>query len=846
MADERGQQPQQQRYTGGGQEQQPNDAYPLRQPAAGNRQDGAWQDSNGESRPQQRQKHQVPMESEYSDLTDGDSDYPRFAQQNPSQLRHPSPENDLSHLGTHPSMQSERSIYIGFDPSNSRPTASIASSSALPDFPPPPIPSNPKPPPQNQRRSGPPPTSRRAASSYYSQHTMMVSPIPEESGSSRGVSQASKHGSYASSAAIPTNWGAGSSDPYIQDMDAPVGDRNTVYDSAIDENEEPGLVRQASLGRKSKPTIVTTGRSSSARSRGNTLSGDELGNPTESVEMGNIPRHQRTASSGYVSPVSDIGSPKLITIKGHSSNSSKSSNVSSPLSQPPQAVLKEEYPLEKPRMSWRKGPDTRMSLAMAKELGFNSSSSDDREVSPESTRRMSTNLGHGGTFKGSRRLVPPRLNLDAVRDAEARGSLTSLPDLIRRATKLAAHLETGRPGSNVWGGRGSYMEYRSSMRTNSSGWRSLTSVGRGKDNDSLSDILASFPPPVLGGQNRRNTRMPQWPHTEDMEPENDGDNMRSMRQGRRICGLPLWAFILLIALALIVITAAVVVPLQLVNLSQNNSSRNDNASSSNVVARCKESTPCANGGENIATDDFCSCVCINGFTGADCSISEPDSACTNFDFGDRKTFAGPVAGIKNATIGSAIPRLFDKATDAYNIALDPSLLLGVFSKANVSCTVQNALVNFNGRTSPSEELRKLRRQLLIDNSPIPSASSASSSSSSSLSSSTTTPTSTRATGTTSTTPTATSTRAPALDQDALDFARVAVLYIAQGSGMADAEDAQLTLSNSFEQGIDFGDVMARNTTIQLDERSMVMSNGDLVGGLARRVVRVVRRFVDWR
>jgi hypothetical protein len=56
---------------------------------------------------------------------------------------------------------------------------------------------------------------------------------------------------------------------------------------------------------------------------------------------------------------------------------------------------------------------------------------------------------------GARR--PPRLNMNAVREAEARGSLTSLSDLIKRATKLATNLEHGRTASrndllNVGGG----------------------------------------------------------------------------------------------------------------------------------------------------------------------------------------------------------------------------------------------------------------------------------------------------------------------------------------------------------------------------------------------------------
>jgi hypothetical protein len=43
---------------------------------------------------------------------------------------------------------------------------------------------------------------------------------------------------------------------------------------------------------------------------------------------------------------------------------------------------------------------------------------------------------------------PPKLDIDAVREMEARGSITSLPDLIRRATRLAAMMDRGkRPAS---------------------------------------------------------------------------------------------------------------------------------------------------------------------------------------------------------------------------------------------------------------------------------------------------------------------------------------------------------------------------------------------------------------
>lgn len=44
---------------------------------------------------------------------------------------------------------------------------------------------------------------------------------------------------------------------------------------------------------------------------------------------------------------------------------------------------------------------------------------------------------------------PPRLDINAVRDAETRGSLSSLSDLIRRATKLASNLDHGKTASRA-------------------------------------------------------------------------------------------------------------------------------------------------------------------------------------------------------------------------------------------------------------------------------------------------------------------------------------------------------------------------------------------------------------
>ncbi|KAI5846003.1 hypothetical protein BZA05DRAFT_342088 [Tricharina praecox] len=645
---------------------------------------------------------------------------------------------------THPSMQSDRSIYIGFDPSYDYGAGTGAvnneSSGVIPRFPKP-VPNQQQQRQQQQRSSAdtvpqpppppppPQPSSRRtAASSFYSQQTtMQVSPIPEEPSLSR-------HDSYASSAAIPSGWDPDEADSFSSDE----------HDNALPirhdrQDNEPSLVRQASLGKRHKPTMTEIRSPERSRSRAGTTSAAVIASAAGSATRKNSPP-QTTMSSGS-GAVPKVSPPASIT-------------TPSPLSQPPLAADSEYFPGSQPGPSSSRVPGRR---------------------------------------------VPPRLNMDAVRDAEARGSLTSLPDLIRRATKLAAVLETGRPGSTAWGGRGSFFGFNTESSTNRS---------RDRETDSISDILASFPPPALGGPQTFPQRMSQWPAS-GVDGYDDNGSLRPVKSGRRICGLPLWAFIILVILGLVVITAAVVVPIQLVNINKTrNASTNSNAS---ILARCKESNPCQNGGENIANSDLCSCICTNGFTGASCETKGEDSSCTSFDFADQ----GGVEGIKNATIGSALPRLFNKSQASYDITLDPSLILGVFSKGNLSCTLQNALVSFNGRTEPTTTTatrRRSRRQLLTD---------------------TTLPVVPTATATAAGTPSASAaaSREVALDQDAVDFARVAVLFLAQTEDIATAEAAHQALDDGFGRGKDFGNVTTGDITFRLDDRSVVLDDGSVVGGV---------------
>ena len=73
-----------------------------------------------------------------------------------------------------------------------------------------------------------------------------------------------------------------------------------------------------------------------------------------------------------------------------------------------------------------------------------------------------------------------------------------------------------------------------------------------------------------------------------------------------------------------------------------------------------------------------------------------------------------------------------------------------------------------------------------------------------------------------------------LDQDVVDFARVAVLYVVQTASVTAAEDAHQGLDNSFRGGRDSGNVTSGGITFELDDRRIVLADGAAVG---RRVNR---------
>lgn len=245
----------------------------------------------------------------------------------------------------------------------------------------------------------PPPLSR--STQHHSNRKSFVSPIPEESGSSENL-----EGSYASSTAVPS-LGSGPCKSKILGtyLDADSEDSEEAQDFPEGENGE-GLVRQASLGKRSKPSLRVI------RKPNPDFSQNQASASEGTVERG----FPGTAVSGSQNDGLKVPSPKA----SFSSLSDRSY----------------EFDLEKGAFVLDIGQSHPTPQQAQDDTGNRASTSADL---PRAAPTMSD------IRPGARR--PPRLDMNAVRDAEARGSLTRMSDLIKRATKLATNLDHGRTAS---------------------------------------------------------------------------------------------------------------------------------------------------------------------------------------------------------------------------------------------------------------------------------------------------------------------------------------------------------------------------------------------------------------
>lgn len=164
----------------------------------------------------------------------------------------------------------------------------------------------------------------------------------------------------------------------------------------------------------------------------------------------------------------------------------------------------------------------------------------------------------------------------------------------------------------------------------------------------------------------------------------------SQKKGRRCCGLPLWGFVLIVIVLVILVAAAVIIPIEFFVIRRDGNNSNTNTTAA-AEQQCQNQLVCKNGGSNVVTNGICSCICTNGFTGFDCSTSDT-AGCTT------TTIAGD-ANISNVTLGDALPRLLTQASSNFSITLSEKSVLSKLNAGNLSCSSQNALVTFNGQNT---------------------------------------------------------------------------------------------------------------------------------------------------
>ncbi|XDG07705.1 hypothetical protein ABKA04_007320 [Annulohypoxylon sp. FPYF3050] len=441
-------------------------------------------------------------------------------------------------------------------------------------------------------------------------------------------------------------------------------------------------------------------------------------------------------------------------------------------------------------------------------------------MDPSSVRRA-TPSPRPARFSAIRR--PPRLDMDAVRAAEARGSLTSLPDLIRRATRLAALMDRGRRPASRFDDLDFPEEVYGNGAEKDPSYETRHQSG-------LSDMLAAFPPPAS-------------------------------RSGK----------------------PAIVVPVKLLVIDKSAAK----STAQPDISDCEAQLTCANGGTNIDLQGVCSCICSNGFTGATCtiptsqgctttSISTSGSNINNVTIGQaiprliqnaQTNFSVPLVATliqskfnkeslscntENALVtfdGQSL-RTQDASAEVSNLSVDSDLAeaavvaaavpitLSVSPDIDITLTIDNP--EGTGGFSGSFIVTTLTAPTTISGSTI-FATTISGSSNSKRSSSTPNPTSAPAitsglatTSSTSTSATAMPTSTFKVTEEVADFARVAVLYIFQEKTLADASTAQTSVQ-SFFSSVQSG----RNTTSQVTTNQA--ANVTVGGG---NTIDFVNLFVD--
>ena len=573
-------------------------------------------------------------------------------------------------------------------------TASIPEFPPIPDFPPPSYPA------PLRRNLGPPPSARRGASSYYSQHPSFIPPIAEE--------RSDKHSSYASSDAIPERgWDGEAPRIYLQ--------------SGISEEDEEEYVQhgsEPSSGRQSRGSDYSDSSRLVKPSRNKTLqpfmetieSGDESASQSsrstmprrdldwqrrqeERLRLGapgtdGIGRHHFMGQgnihhpySGYASDVTFLDSPR-----------SGSPLYNIPKSDPQSRSSPVDPTMQQIMSHLEKGG------ALASSAG----------TSKRTSRATSV-----VTIVEKPRLRPPPLNLSPPKNRSSttvRSSASSLPELIRRATRLASNLDRSKTESRV--GVQDAMQKREQEKAAYPQQHSHTKPSN-KADGTISDILNAFPSPsttpspdpykarewgtpstVRGKSTLSRSQTIDYTSHSRSHPH----SRQTQRQPpkRRCCGMPPWAFFLLIIIILLLMAAAITIPITLIVVPRNRKSGPS-------LASCTKSDPCSNAGSSVILNNTCSCICAGGWTGKSCTIA-PSGDCTT----TALPLASGTGNYNDATVGSSLPRLISAASSSYSVPLLGWKLAALFSSNELACSAQNSLVTLaNQGTRSRLRLRDL-------------------------------------------------------------------------------------------------------------------------------------------
>ena len=250
--------------------------------------------------------------------------------------------------------------------------------------------------------------------------------------------------------------------PYIYDDDDLHGQPNPFAETSIveeghdsrqsnfNDSEESDLVRSASIGRRGKPSVVT--------------------NKGTIISTVPSPMSEKLQKMGVFESMDTWADEMRAQATAHAEASSLRPSpqpVQPPQQDPswPTSTKSADTPF--PRGTGyidSSSSDTTSTLRPSKSQGEKSEEA--QPPTPRNARMHEIIRAHnaasnmqpldyddkeiegGSSWSPMRRL--PRLDMDAVRTAEARGSLTSLPDMIRRGAKLAAMIGDGkRPGSRL-------------------------------------------------------------------------------------------------------------------------------------------------------------------------------------------------------------------------------------------------------------------------------------------------------------------------------------------------------------------------------------------------------------